>query len=197
MPRAALLLSVLVVAVGVAACGRDPAERFTLRTPPEHTSADPLPEVRAENERSRRIAAARPTKADAKAAKTLLSDWAAAVRHNHDHLAAGYFAPPVLVDQGALFRLETRSQVESFNASLQCGLEVLRVVPDGRFLVGTFRLAERTAHQCLTPGRSQRVAVAMQGGKIVEWREVHTGAQAEPGPAVPEDAPPQPPPHDA
>ena len=41
-------LPVLVVlAATVAGCGSDPAARFALHTPPEHSSADALPEVRA------------------------------------------------------------------------------------------------------------------------------------------------------
>jgi hypothetical protein len=173
-------------------CGRDPEARFTLKTPPEHSSAAPLPSIKAERDRTAAIVAARPTRADAREARHLLRRWARALRENHDAVAAKFFDPPVLVAQGAIVKLQDLSQVEQFNAAIPCGLTLLAVRPQGRFLVGTFRLARRAAHQCLEPGRTQRLAFALQHGKIVELRQAPNDPGASPGPAVPEDAP-QPP----
>ena len=43
MVRIAIVLAVL--AMLLAGCGRDPDERFTLKTPPEHSYAAPLPSI--------------------------------------------------------------------------------------------------------------------------------------------------------
>jgi hypothetical protein len=187
MVRIAIALAVMGLVL--AGCGRDPNERFTLKTPPEHVSAGPLASIKAQRARTAAIVAARPTRADARAAAHMLRRWTRALRENHDEAAARFFDPPVFVAQGAVMRLGDRSEVARFNAAIPCGLKLLRVEPQGRFLVGTFRLARRTAHDCARPGTKQRLAFAVQKGKIVELRQAPDDPHASPGPALPEDAP--------
>jgi hypothetical protein len=178
-------LPVLVVlAATVAGCGSDPAERFTLRTPPEHSSADALPEVRAAQLRAARAAAAHPTRRDA---RPLLRKWAEAVRHDASQRAARLFALPAVVSISQEETLETLRQVRQFNDALPCGTRLLRVQPHGRFVIGRFALTKRPQHSCPTTGQRIRVAFALQNGLIAEWRQLAPGD--EPAPARPEGAP--------
>jgi hypothetical protein len=197
MARRGLVLALLLCGAGVAGCGGIDEPDYAERTPPVHVGAAPLPAISAHDRRALRVAAAHPTRDDARRVRGLLRAWTRAVQDNDDATAARFFDPPVLVDAGSVFTLENRSQVVDFNSSLQCALRLHRVEPDGRFLVGTFTLAKRTKHACPSAGRTQKLALAVQDGKIVEWRLMDPGAHATPGPAVPEDAPPQPPQEDA
>jgi hypothetical protein len=188
MRTAAVLLAVTALAGGAAACGDEPRDRLTLRTPPERSSAQPLPEVEREARAAARAARVRPTPRDAERLRPLLERWTAALRRDRNGRAARYFALPAIVARDGVLLLETAAQIKAFNAGLPCGARLLGVEADGRFVVGTFRLTPRPQHQCAAAGERIRVAFALRGRKIAEWREVPAGA-AEPGPARPETAP--------
>jgi hypothetical protein len=164
-----------------------------LVTPPEQKGAEALPEVRRQQEQAAAAARMRPTKADAERMKPILRGWANALRRNDDERATAFFALPAIVAQGTAQRLESRAEVRAFNVALPCGARLLDVTPEGRYLVGTFRLTPRPDHTCNATGRRVRVAFVLRGRKIAEWREVPNTPGAPPGPDAPEDAPPPPP----
>ena len=184
MRRALPLLVGLTAVTAAAGCGSDPAERFALHTPPVHRSAGPLPEVRAQQLRAARAAAAHPTRADA---RPLLRAWASAVSHDASRRAARLFALPAVVSISTEETLETLRDARDFNAALPCGTRLLEIQPHGRFVIGRFALTKRPKHRCPARGQRIRVAFALQNGLIAEWRQLAPGA--EPQPARPEGAP--------
>jgi hypothetical protein len=182
-----------VVAVGLGACGGEDEARYRLTTPPEERGAPPLPEIRRQQEQAAAAARMRPTQAYAERMRPILDGWARALRNDHGARAAAYFSVPVIIAQGTAIRLDTAEEVRAFNVSLPCGARLLELGPDGRFLVATFRLTRRPHHVCGSLGDQVRVAVALRGRKIAEWRQMPTTPGAPPGPDQPEDAPPAPP----
>jgi len=195
MRRPFVFLALAALAAAAAACGEDDAqERMRLRTPPERSSAAPLPRVERETRRAERAAHARPTRADAERLSPVLRGWGDALRHDRSARAAHYFAVPAIVAQGNALKLRSAADVKRFNASFPCGARLLHVQPDGRFVVGTFELTRRGERRCSADGELLRVAFALRRHKIAEWREVPQPAQ--PGPPRPEDAP-EPPLHES
>jgi hypothetical protein len=182
--RRLVLLPLLLL---VAACGDDPEERFELRTPPERSSAEPLPAAERAAERARRAERARPTRSDAQRLRAVLRGWGEALRRDRAGRAARYFTVPAIVAQGNALTLSTAADVKRFNDAFPCGAKLLHVQRDGRFLVGTYELTPRPQHKCTAAGDLLRVAFALRKRKIAEWREVPQPSQ--PGPARPEDAP--------
>ncbi|MDP9294386.1 MAG: hypothetical protein M3O90_08205, partial [Actinomycetota bacterium] len=120
----------------------------------------------------------------------VLAGWAKAVRRGDAQRAAGYFAIPAIVAQSQTVELQTRDQVRKFNDELPCGARLLEVTHDGRYVVGTFRLTERTGKQCSDAGALVRVAFVIRGRRFKEWRQVPDRPGAPPGPKEPEKAPP-------
>lgn len=188
-----LLLPVAVAGLTVAGCGTDPQERFELRTPPEHTAAEPLPDIKAARAAADRAARIRPTQRDVKRSAPVLRGWAAAVRRSDYERAARYFAVPVIVAQSQPVKFETPGQIKAFNAALPCGSRLRQLRLDGRYIVGTFRLTRRRARQCADAGELVRVAFVLRDGKITEFRVVPDVPGAEPGPERPDGAAPLPP----
>ena len=188
MRRPFVLLALVALVATPAACGEnDPQERLSLRTPPERSSAAPLPQVKREERQAERAAKARPTRADAERLSPILRGWGDALRHDRSARAARYFAVPAIVAQGNALFLRSAADVKRFNASFPCGARLLHVEPDGRFVVGTFELTPRGERKCSADGELLRVAFALRKHKISEWREVPQPSQ--PGPPRPEDAP--------
>lgn len=192
MRRYSAALTVAALAGTIAACGDGAQDRLALRTPPERSTAKPLPEVERAGRQADRAARLHPTHRDAERLRPMLRAWGMALRRDRAGRAARYFALPAIVAQGGVATLETAEQVREFNDGIPCGARLLRVQEHGRFVVGTFRLTRRPQHRCAARGRLIRVAVVVRDRKIAEWREVPKGA--EPGPARPENAldpPPQ------
>jgi hypothetical protein len=181
------------VCAGTTACGGDDEARMRLSTPPPHEGADPLPEIRAQQEQAERDARIRPTKADAKRLTPVLRGWARALRRNDYERATAFFTIPTIVAQGVAIRLTTEAQVRDFNVRLPCGAQLLDVQHEGRYVIGSFRLTRRPDHTCDSPGQQVRVAFVLRGRKIAEWRQVPNTPGAPPGPDAPENAPPPPP----
>jgi hypothetical protein len=182
--RRLVLLPLLAMVV---ACGDDPQDRLRLRTPPERSSAEPLPESERAAKRAERAARARPTRSDAERLRPVLRGWGEALRRDRAGRAARYFALPAIVAQGNVLTLTTTADVERFNEAFPCGAKLLHVQEEGRFLIGTFELTRRPAHDCTAKGELLRVAFALRKRKIAEWRELPQ--PSEPGPTRPEDAP--------
>jgi hypothetical protein len=201
-PLAPLLVLLAAGAgAGAGACGgTDQEARMRLSTPPERPGAEPLPEIRAQQEQAERDAeqaardaAVRPTAADARRLTPVIRGWANAVRRNQHARATAYFTVPAIVAQGVAIRLTTAAGVRRFNSELPCGAKLVAVTHEGRYLIGRFRLTQRPDHVCTTPGAMVRVAFFMRARKIAEWRQVPNTPGAPPGPDAPENsAPPQP-----
>jgi hypothetical protein len=182
--RPVLLLAAAAIAASAAACGDDPEDRLGLRTPPERSSAEPLPEVERTVKRADRAARARPTRGDAERMRPVLRGWGEALRRDRNRRAARYFAVPAIVARGDVLTLETAAEVKAFNEGFPCGARLLHVQEEGRFVVGTFELTRRPAHDCSARGELIRVAFALRKRKIHEWREVPQATA--PGAAQPE-----------
>jgi hypothetical protein len=181
------LLGVAGALGGLTACGEDPGDRFELRTPPERSSARPLPGA---GERQR-PAGHEPTRAEAERQRPVIEGWARALRRGDARAAARYFALPAVIAQGASARVTERRELVAFNAGLPCGVRLLRVRPTGRFVVATFRLTERPGTVCDAPGQTLRVAFIIRRGRFHEWRRIAKtpGAEhelLEPGATEPE-----------
>ena len=145
-------------------------DRFSLRTPPAHAGAEPLPEVEQARKAAEREADL--IRRGLERPRPVLRGWGAALARNDAERAAGYFTLPAVVTLGETETLETARQVEAFNAALPCGVELLHVQPDAGFVVGTFELTQRPKHRCDTPGDLIRIAFVLHDRKIAEWRRV-------------------------
>jgi hypothetical protein len=178
--RRLVLLPLLTLLAG---CGDDPQERLSLRTPPERSSAEPLPQA----ERAERAARERPTRSDAERLRPVLRGWGQALRRDRSRAAARYFAVPAVVAQGNVLTLTSEAEITRFNDAFPCGARLLHVQNEGRFLIGTFELTPRPTRECEAKGELLRVAFAVRKRKIAEWRELPQPIG--PGPAQPEEAP--------
>jgi hypothetical protein len=182
--RRLVLLSLMTL---LAACGDDPQERLSLRTPPVRSSAEPLPQAERAAKRAERAARARPTRSDAERLRPVLRGWGEALRRDRSRAAARYFAVPAVVAQGNVLTLTSQAAITQFNDAFPCGARLLHVQTEGRFLIGTFELTPRPTRECEAKGDLLRVAFAVRKRKIAEWRELPQ--PTEPGPARPEEAP--------
>jgi hypothetical protein len=155
------------------ACGEDdPSERLQLRTPPERSTAAPLPEAERAERRARREARARPTPSDAARLRPVLAGWGQALRRDRSRRAARYFAVPAVVAQGNVLTLTSAAEITRFNDAFPCGARLLHVQTEGRFLIGTFELTPRPTRECEARGDLLRVAFTLRKRKIAEWREL-------------------------
>lgn len=171
MARFALMLA---GTIGLAACGgSQQAARPTPSPSERRASPTPSPTPPARTGTA--------TRADAARARPVIKGWSDALRRSDVERAIDYFALPSVVAQGAAVKLTTRSQLRTFFGGLPCGARLQGVERAGRYVVGTFRLAERPGQTCDGPGDLARVAFVIRSGKIGEWRQLIT----EPQPADP------------
>jgi hypothetical protein len=85
--------------------------------------------------------------------------------------AAYYFAPNALIDQGNPYRLRTRSDAFTFNASLPCRAKLVRLEGGGHasHVLATFRLSRGPGGKC---SGLTRVRYTIRAGKFTEWRQL-------------------------
>jgi hypothetical protein len=185
-PRRSLASAAAAVGVALlAGCGGQGPD-YTLKTPPPEVGGVPV-----ETPAPRGASGPHdPSQRDAERLRPVLAGWAAAVRRGDAERAAGYFAIPTIVAQSQTVELQTRDQVRKFNDGLPCGARLIGVTHDGRYVVGTFRLTERTGKQCSAAGELVRVAFVIRGRRFTEWRQIPDRPGAPPGPKEPEEAPP-------
>ena len=167
--RRLVLLPLLTL---LAACGDDPQERLSLGTPPERSSAAPLPQAQRAEQRAAREARARSTQRDAERLRPVLRGWGEALRRDRSRAAARYFAVPAVVAQGSELTLTSAAQVMRFNDAFPCGARLLHVQTEGRYVIGTFELTPRPTRDCEARGDVLRVAFTLRKRKIAEWREL-------------------------
>jgi predicted small lipoprotein YifL len=189
-PRRRRALILLAGAAALGGCGHQGPD-YSLRTPPDVVVARPIetpdaPAAKGTPEASQ----PHPTKRQAERLRPVLAAWAAAVRRGDAAGAARFFAVPAIVSQDMAVQLQTREQVRRFNAELPCGEQLLGVHPQGRYIVGTFRLTDRPGQPCTDVGRLSRVAFVFRARRFTEWRQIPDRPNAPPGPPEPEPAPP-------
>jgi hypothetical protein len=113
----------------------------------------------------------------------VIDEWARTLSEGDIDGAAGYFAIPSVAENGpALIQIRDLDDARLFNASLPCGAELVRAVPEGDFVVATFRLTERPGPGICGPGTGgeARTAFAIVDGRIAEWRRVGIGGEQAP-----------------
>jgi hypothetical protein len=101
-------------------------------------------------------------------------DWARAESSGDSAAAASYFALPSFAQNGLSFHIQTFEEARKFNASLPCGAIVEEAIPEGRYVIVTFRLGDKAnSNDCgAGTGSTARTAFLIDHGKIVEWRRV-------------------------
>jgi hypothetical protein len=117
----------------------------------------------------------------------VIDDWARTLREGDIDGAARYFAIPSVAENGpALIEIRDREDARLFNASLPCGAELVRAVPEGEFIVATFELTERPGPgSCGSgTGAAAQTAFVIEDGRIVEWRRVGAGGEEAPSRAI-------------
>jgi hypothetical protein len=107
-------------------------------------------------------------------AVAVITAWADTLRAGHPRQAATYFDLPVIVQNGGpLQRLTTRKEVLAFNATLPCGVHVVKTIAGDRYTVATFVLTELPGTTgCGATGKLAATAFLLRHGKISEWRRV-------------------------
>jgi hypothetical protein len=165
----------LLLAVGIAACGTSDSERFSLRTP---GTDDPV--VR-EIQGSEKIRRGKPTRNEV----SVIRGWADALRAGHINQASSFFAVPSFVLDGTnpLRRLGDRNAIKEFNRGLPCGAKLVGTSRgQGSYVVATFRLTERPGRGTCGTGVDHLAATAflIEGRHIVRWLRG-------PDPAQPDD----------
>lgn len=104
----------------------------------------------------------------------VIEGWVETLARGDVEGAAGYFALPSVVENGAApVTLRSRDDAIAFNRSLPCGAKLVRARPEGRFIAATFRLTERPGGDCGSgAGQVARTAFVIRDGKIVQWRRL-------------------------
>lgn len=187
-PRSCRLVVLAGLAVLSAGCGAQGPD-YQLKTPPAKVAAPPIQTPDPPASQREKAKGPKPTQRQAERLRPVLAGWAAALRRGDPDRAARYFAVPAIVAQSMTVELQTREQVRRFNDELPCGARLLEVQHDGRYIVGTFRLTQRSGHVCAAAGELSRVAFVIRGHHFTEWRQVPDRPGAPPGPDEPEEAP--------
>jgi hypothetical protein len=165
-----------LLAAGLGACGSSGDDRFDLRTPgAERRSAEARETVPAAPAERR----GKPTRGEV----AVIRGWSDALRAGHVAQAAGFFALPVEVFDGAnpLRALADREAVLEFNRGLPCGARLVATERGRQSLViATFRLTERPGRGSCEDGVGEPAATAflIRGRRIARWLRVPVPARA-------------------
>ncbi len=178
------LAPLLLLAALIAGCGSDDGGlNYNLRTPPPYVgglSVAPKGQVPVDRKMS---------KSDAAHYKTVIANWADAVRRGDVNTAAAFFDLPAIVYQPGhtALQVNTPQIAAAFNASLPCGAKLLGTNPDGRYVVGTFVLVSVGKAKCASEGDLARVGFVFgdkrHPRRFTEWWQVGDQPDAKTGPA--------------
>lgn len=150
-------LAVLALAVAVAA-GCDSSQDEAERTAPdraERTAPAPRPAPRDQTAREKEKA---------------IVGWVTAVAKRDYELAASYFAPDAIVDQGRPVRLPGPAAARAFNASLPCAADLVRFRDEpGPRALGSFRLRTGPGGPC---AGVVQVRFTFRDGRFTVWRQL-------------------------
>jgi hypothetical protein len=120
----------------------------------------------------------------------VIEGWANALRRGDVRAAAGFFAVPSIFANGAgangqLAEVVVRSlrQAQVVNASLSCGAQLVSTRRSGKYILGAFRLTNRSglgAGCGSGAGQTASVEFLIRNGHIVEWIRAAAGSGAPP-----------------
>ena len=149
-PLLAVLLAVLALSAGLAACGSD--DSSTGDTSPsgaEVGNADPD-------------------------AVSVIDGWSKALSKGDIDAASDFFAIPSTAENGPLLiKISDAGRAKIFNESLPCGAVLTEAVTDGDFTTATFKLTERPGGDCGDgAGNLAQTSFEIKDGKITQWRRV-------------------------
>jgi hypothetical protein len=154
--------------LGLAGCGSiSDSERFELTTP--GTDDVVVREIGGGEEKQE--AKKKPTRGEVR----VIRGWADALRAGRVNKAAAFFAVPTIVLDGTNPRrsLPSKAAVLEFNRGLPCGARLVEAVRgEGRFVIATFRLTERTgpgAQPGCSVGALAATAILVEDKHIVQW----------------------------
>ena len=169
-----------LLTLGLAGCGSmTDAERFELTTP----GTDDMVVREVGGGEEEKPASKKPTRGEVR----VIRGWADALRAGRVKEAADFFAVPALVarrHQPAALAARTRPTVLEFNRGLPCGARLVDAVRgEGKFVIATFRLTERSgpgAQPGCSVGALAATAILIEDKHIVQWLR-------EPDPVQPPD----------
>lgn len=107
-----------------------------------------------------------------------IRSWLTAVKREEYGLAASFFAPGALIDQGVPYRLRDRASARRFSASLPCRADLIELEDQGGRKLASFRLRRGPGGPC-----SGIVRVRFRftrDGHFLEWRQL-AGEEERPG----------------
>jgi hypothetical protein len=134
--------------------------------PPATARAAPV--ARAPTARQRRMAA-------------LVRAWSARLNASDNAGVARLFALPAVIIQGPFaYRLATRSEIAEWHAGLPCAGKIVSIKFQGNYAIAVFRLANRGATPCDSPGSLAAARFEIVRGKIVSWEQVPVPKQQAP-----------------
>ena len=101
----------------------------------------------------------------------VIRGWLLSLERMDYEQAAYYFAPNALIDQGRPYRLRTKSDAFTFNASLPCRADLIAMRGGGHdhHVLATFRLRKGPGGPC---SGLVRVRYTIRDGKFTEWRQL-------------------------
>jgi hypothetical protein len=101
----------------------------------------------------------------------VIRGWLLSLERMDYEQAAYYFAPNALIDQGRPYRLKTKSEAFTFNASLPCRADLIRLEGGGHahHVLATFRLRKGPGGGC---SGFVKVRYTIRRGKFTEWHQL-------------------------
>ena len=169
-----------LVTLGLLGCGSmTDAERFELTTP---GTEDMVVREVGGGEEARKEPKKKPTRGEVR----VIRGWADALRAGRVREAADFFAVPTVVLDGTNPKrsLDDKAALLEFNRGLPCGAQLVEAVRgNGKYVIATFRLTERTgpgAQPGCSVGALAATAILIEDMHIVQWLR-------EPDPAQPSD----------
>jgi hypothetical protein len=188
------VVRVAALALVLAACGGQKANRMDSRTPGADTGhgvnvfplVNPTPTPTPSPTATPKPEGGPVTSEE----KRIIRGWADELRAGHVSAAARYFTiPSVVSNAGNDALLSSPADVKEFNKTLPCGAKLVKTRrASDHFVIGTFELTQRPGADCGTgKGHLAEFAFRIQRHRITQW--VH-------GPDPPQDpakAPPPPP----
>jgi hypothetical protein len=170
-----------LLTLGLLGCGSmSDAERFELTTP--GTDDLVVREVGGGEDAQKKEPKEKPTRGEVR----VIRGWANALRNGRVNEAADFFAVPTVVLDGTNPRrsLPDKRAVLEFNRGLPCGAQLVEATRgQGKFVIATFRLTERTgpgAQPGCSVGALAATAILIEDMHIVQWLR-------EPDPVQPQD----------
>jgi hypothetical protein len=165
-----------LLTLSLAGCGSvSDAERFELTTP----GTDDLV-VRQVGGGEKQVDKKKPTRGEVR----VIRGWADALRAGRVKEAAAFFAVPTTVVDGTNPKrsLPDKAAVLDFNRGLPCGAQLVEAVRgEGKFVIATFRLTERTgpgAQPGCSVGALAATAILVEDRHIVQWLRESDPAQS-------------------